>query len=193
MMKMEIRLAALEMEQRIDGVDDLIVSGYAVIFDSPTVVFEYDGIQYSEVIKRGALDKADMSDVVFKYNHSSNVMVMARTRNKTLSLLVDEKGLKISANLAKTSGGKDLYELIRRGDVDKMSFAMQVTKDSYYVKTRTRAVEKIKRLGDVSAVDMPAYDDTSISVRDYFTAQQEMEKRAELEIMRKRLIIATYF
>ncbi len=192
-MKMEIRLAALEMEQRIDGVDDLIVSGYAVIFDSPTVVFEYDGIQYSEVIKRGALDKADMSDVVFKYNHSSNVMVMARTRNKTLSLLVDEKGLKISANLAKTSGGKDLYELIRRGDVDKMSFAMQVTKDSYDVKTRTRAVEKIKRLGDVSAVDMPAYDDTSISVRDYFTAKQEMEKRAELEIMRKRLIIATYF
>ena len=192
-MKMETRMATLTMEERNEGIEDLIVGGYAVVFDSPTVVFEYDGIKYSEVIKRGALDGADMADVPFKYNHSSNVMVMARTRNKTLSLLIDDKGLKISANLAKTSGGKDLYELIRRGDIDKMSFAMQVTKDSYDVKTRTRTIEKIKRLGDVSAVDMPAYDDTSISVRDYFTAQQEMEKRAELEIMRKRLIIATYF
>jgi HK97 family phage prohead protease len=111
-----------------------------------------------------------------------------------LQLTIDEKGLFIRASLANTTSGKDLYELIRRGDVDKQSFAMLVSGESYNRATRTRHVEKIKRLADVSAVDMAAYDQTSISARSYFDSQIEIENRVktELEAQRKRLIIATY-
>jgi len=190
--EMETRMTELRMTEQNDG--ELIVFGNPVVYDSPTVIFECDGIKYSEVIKRGALNGADMTDVPFKYNHSDNVMVMARTRNKTLSLVVDDGGLKITANLAKTTAGRDLYELIKRKDVDKMSFAFLVERDSYDVQTRTRIIEKIKRIGDVSAVDFPAYDKATISVRSYFSAQKEIEEKlkAELETRKRRLIITTY-
>src|SRR5690606_18702264 len=118
-------------------------------------------------------DGADLRDVPFKYNHSDNVMVMARTRNKTLELIPDEQGLLVRAKLANTTAGRDLYELIRRGDVDKMSFAFTVAEDSYDQETRTRKILQFKRIWDVSAVDTPAYQDTHISARSYFMAQAE--------------------
>ena len=190
--EMETRMAELRMAEAVN--EDLLVTGYPVVYDSPTVIFEYEGIKYCEMIKRGALDGADMSDVPFKYNHSSDVMVMARTRNRTLSLVIDEKGLRMTANLARTTAGRDLYELIRRKDIDKMSFAFAVEKDSYDVQTRTRVIEKIRRIGDVSAVDSPAYDKATISVRDYFGARVEMEKKLkeDFELRKRRLLIATY-
>lgn len=190
--EMETRMAELRMAEAVN--EDLLVTGYPVVYDSPTVIFEYEGIKYCEMIKRGALDRADMSDVPFKYNHSSDVMVMARTRNRTLSLVIDEKGLRMTANLARTTAGRDLYELIRRKDIDKMSFAFAVEKDSYDVQTRTRVIEKIRRIGDVSAVDSPAYDKATISVRDYFSARAEMEKKLkeDFELRKRRLLIATY-
>lgn len=193
-MKKEIRVAELRAAQTAGENDGQFVEGYALVFDSPTVLWEYDGIKYSEVIARGALDGADLSDVPFKYNHSDNVMVMARTRNKTLQLVTDEKGLRVRADLAKTTTGSDLYKLIQRGDIDKMSMAMVVTEDSYDRETHTRTVLKIKRLYDVAAVDLPAYDQTSISVRSYFDTQCETEERIkrEFEARKKRLIIATY-
>lgn len=185
----ELRAAELRAAQNDTG--EMIVEGYSIVWDSPTVLFESGGIKYSEVIKRGALADADLSDVPFRYNHAT---VLARTRNKTLQLTIDEKGLFMRASLANTSVGKDLYELIRRGDVDKQSFAMLVGGESYNRETRTRNVEKIKRLADVSAVDMAAYDQTNISARSYFDAQRETEERLkqEFEARKKRLIIATY-
>jgi len=189
--KKEIRLAEIRAIQEAPN-DEMIVEGYALVFDQSTVIWEYDGVQYKEVIKRGAVDGADLSDVPFKYNHSDNVMVMARTRNKTLSLAVDEKGLFIRASLAPTTAGKDLYTLIKRGDIDKMSFAFTVTADGYDQQTRTRTIEKIKRLYDVAAVDIPAYDQTSISARSYFDGQQEIGEKKRQEEARRKLIIATY-
>jgi len=113
-------------------------------------------------------------------------MVMARTRNKTLELIPDENGLLIRAKLANTTAGRDLYELIRRGDVDKMSFAFTVDKDEYDRKTRTRRILRFKRIWDVSAVDMPAYDDTYISARSWVLAQVETERRAAEAARRQR-------
>lgn len=172
----------------------MIVEGRAVVYDSPTVLFEVEGRKYYEVIKRGALDGADLRDVPFKYNHSDSIMVMARTRNKTLELTPDEQGLLIRAKLANTTAGRDLYELIRRKDIDKMSFAFKVKEDSYDRETRTRTIIKFERIGDVSAVDAPAYGDTSLSVRDYFSAQVEAERQAAdaAEERRKRLLLMTY-
>jgi hypothetical protein len=119
-----------------------------------------------------------MSDVPFKYNHSDSFMIMARTRNQTLQLIRDDNGLKIRAQLADTTDGRDLYELIKRGDVDKMSFAFTVRGDSYDNKTRTRTIQDIDKLFDVSAVDFPAYDTTSISARSFFELESENERKA---------------
>ncbi len=172
----------------------MIVEGRAIVYDSPTVMYEIDGIKYFEVIQRGALDGTDLKDVPFKYNHSDSVMVMARTRNKTLELIPDDQGLLVRAKLANTTAGRDLYELIRRGDVDKMSFAFTVAEDSYDRDTRTRKILKFKRIWDVSAVDAPAYQDTYISARSYFMAQAEAERQAAeaVEKRRRKLIIQTY-
>ena len=189
----EIRMAEIRVLEPADQ-NEMIVEGRAIVYDSPTVMYEIDGIKYYEVIQRGALEGADLRDVPFKYNHSDSVMVMARTRNKTLELIPDDKGLLIRAKLANTTAGRDLYELIRRGDIDKMSFAFSVAEDSYDRDTRTRKIIKFKRIWDVSAVDTPAYSDTFIAARSYFEAQAEAERRAAeaAEELRKRLIAKTY-
>ncbi len=190
----EIRMAELRAVEPAGDANEMIVEGRAIVYERPTVLFEIDGVRYYEVIARGALDGADLKDVPFKYNHSSSVMVMARTRNKTLELIPDDEGLLVRAKLAPTTAGRDLYELIRRGDVDKMSFAFTVEKDEYDRDSRTRRILRFKRIWDVSAVDTPAYQDTYISARSYFMAQAEAERRVAEAIAkwRRKLIIQTY-
>ena len=190
----EIRMAELRAVEPAGDANEMIVEGRAIVYERSTVLFEIDGVRYYEVIARGALDGADLKDVPFKYNHSSSVMVMARTRNKTLELIPDEQGLLVRAKLANTTAGRDLYELIRRGDVDKMSFAFTVEKDECDRDARTRRILRFKRIWDVSAVDTPAYQDTYISARSYFMAQAEAERRVAEAIAKRRrkLIIQTY-
>jgi len=187
---MEIRAA--ESPQN----DEMIVEGYAIRFNEPAI-FDIFGTEYREIIAPTSLDGADMRDVPFKYNHSDNVMVMARTRNKTLELIRDEKGLFIRAKLADTTAGRDLYTLIKRGDIDKMSFAFTVDYDNdgeeYNRKTRTRTIKRIKKIWDVAAVDTPAYDTTSISARSFFELEREKEQALEREARRKKLLLMTYF
>ncbi len=196
--KREIRTAELRaIEPPEDNNQEMVVEGRAIVYDSPALIFEYDGVKYYEVISRGALDGADLKDTPFKYNHSDSVMVMARTRNGTLELKPDNQGLTIRAKLANTTSGRDLYELVRRKDIDKMSFAFTVADDGedYDKKTHTRTITKFKRIWDVSAVDTPAYSDTSISARSFFEAEAERERKelesAELR-RRKRLSLRTF-
>lgn len=190
--KREIRLAELRALEAA-GEGEMIVEGRAIVYDSPALMYEFDGVKYYEVIARGALDGADLSDVPFKYNHSDSVMVMARTRNKTLELIPDDQGLLIRAKLADTTAGRDLYALIKRGDIDKMSFAFTVAEEEYNKDTHTRTIQRFKKIWDVSAVDTPAYSDTSISARSYFEAEAEKERKAaEAAELRKLLIAKTY-
>jgi len=188
-----MNVTALPIEEREDGgPPEMVVEGYAIRFNEPAV-FDVFGTEYKEVIVPEAIEDADMSDVPLKYNHSDDVMIMARTRNKTLELIPDEQGLKIRARLANTNAGRDLYELIRRGDIDKMSFAFTVREDSYDRKTRTRTIRKIKKIWDVSAVDTPAYESTSLYARSWAEAEAEAERNAlERAELRKRLILRTY-
>lgn len=190
-LKREVRSMPVSIDDSQD--EKMLIQGYAIRFNEPAV-FNFDGVEYREVIDPRALDKTDMKDVPLRYNHSDNVMVMARTRNKTLQLIKDEEGLRILAELANTTAGRDLYELIKRGDVDKMSFAFTVAKDDYDRETRTRTILAIDKIFDVSAVDTPAYETTSLSVRSYFEAEAERERKAlEREVRRRKLIIKTYF
>lgn len=174
--------------------NEMVVEGYAIRFNEPAV-FDFFGQEYREIIDPGALNGADLRDVPFKYNHSDSVMIMARTRNKTLELIPGDKGLFIRAKLADTTAGRDLYTLIKRGDIDKMSFAFTVADDGdeYDRSTRTRIIKRIKKIWDVAAVDTPAYDTTSISARSFFELEREKERKAlEREARRKKLLIMTY-
>lgn len=149
--------------------------GYPIVFEQPTVLFKDGGIEYREVIDRHALDETDMEDVIFNYDHGGKIM--ARTRNNTLWLTVDEKGLFARMRLDGTQAGREMYEEIKKGYVDKMSFQFSVDPayDDYDPEAHLWTIRKIKRLYDVSAVSFPAYEQTSLDARK--RAAQEMEDR----------------
>jgi HK97 family phage prohead protease len=173
----EIRLS--ETENRVEG--------YAATFEQPTTMYEYDGIEYKEVIDRNSFTATQMADVVMNYNHGGKPV--ARTKNGTLSLTVDNIGLKVSADLSGTEEGRRLYEEIKGGYIDKMSFAFIVSGDEYDKLTHTRRITGIKRLYDVAAVDIPAYDSTSIQARSFFEAEAERERaevRAALDLAKSK-------
>ena len=166
------------------------VHGVPVVFNTPTCLFEYEGVKFYEQIDRHAFDNCDMSDVIFNYNHGGRVA--ARIRNNTLKLAINDVGMEMDAFLGGTQFGRDLLEDIRGGYIDKMSFAFVVAEDGeeYYQATHTRTITRIKKLYDVSAVDIPAYDTTSISARDFFSEEYEKEKRALEQAKLREICIA---
>lgn len=158
---------------------DYYVEGYATTFDDPYVLYEYDGIQYKEVIDRHALDGADLSDVIMQYDH--NGRVFARTgRSNTLLIEPQPLGLFIAADLSKTEQARSMHEDIAAGLVTKMSWAFVVQEDSYDRATHTRRILKIKKVYDVSAVSAPANPSTNISARSWIDGVIETEKAERL-------------
>lgn len=176
---------------REEGSEEYRVKGTAVVFDTPTVLYECDGVKYCEIIDRHAFDGCDLSDVIFNYNHGGKVV--ARLRNKTLALTITERGLDMEAELSGTQAGRELYEEIDGGYIDKMSFSFSVREAKYDSVTHTRTITKVKKLYDVSAVDIPAYEETSISARSFFTVEHGKELAAlEQARRRKKLVALTY-
>ena len=154
------------------------VRGYASTFE-PYVLLSYDGVDYSERIEPTAFDEADMSDVIFQYNHEGRVF--ARKSNGTLEVNVDPHGLAIKADLSSTAASREIYEDIRTGLTNKMSFAFTVDSDHYDSDTHTRVIDRIAKVYDVSAVSIPANPGTDISARSYFDGVIEAEKAERLE------------
>lgn len=168
--------------------EKMTIEGYAITFDSPAT-HQYGERKFTETIKRGALDNTDMKDVPLRYNHNDNVMIMARTRNKSLRLIKDEKGLLIQADLIDTQSNRDLYKAIQEGLIDKMSFAFKVADQGdtwkFGDEETTREVTNIAKLYDVSVVDTPFYDSTSIYTRSFDLLDSELrqlESQNELEV-----------
>ncbi|MGG3307329.1 HK97 family phage prohead protease [Paenibacillus lautus] len=174
------------------GGEELYVEGYALTFNEPTVLWEYDGVEYKEQIDARAFAEADMSDVIFNYNHGGKVV--ARTRNQTLSLTIDNHGLYIRARLDGTDEGRKLYQEIRGGYIDRMSFSWVTASNGsdYDATNHMRTVRKVKKLYDVSAVDIPAYDTTSISARSLVAAEEKIKQAAQAAEKRKRLLLKTF-
>jgi len=183
----EIREAQFSEEN-----DAKVLEGYAVVFDSPTVLYEYDGIEYKEIIARDAFDNADLKDVVLKYNHGDARGILARTRNGSLQITIDDYGLKFRATLLNTPSSNEIYECVKNGLLDKCSFAFRCEEDAYNQETHTRTILKIKRVYDLSVVDIPAYDDTNVEARNYFDGRAKdfiaMERAKRIQ----RLICKTY-
>ncbi|NLC03177.1 MAG: HK97 family phage prohead protease [Tissierellia bacterium] len=180
-------LQPIQNEKRIDT--DYYVEGYATTFNKPYELYEYDGVKYYEVIDRHALDNADMTDVIMQYDHGGKVF--ARNSNKTLGIEPNNEGLFIYADLSKSSASKEMYEEINNGLVTRMSWAFTVAEDSYNRETRTRTILKVKKVYDVSAVSIPANNDTLISARSYFDGVIGIEKQELLERKKKRFTFDT--
>lgn len=168
-------------EKRIQS--DFYFEGYATTFDKPYLIYEYDGDKYYEVIDRHALDEADMSDVIMQYDHQGRVR--ARTSNQSLFIEPDDHGLFSYGDLSRSSAAKELHEDIASGLITKMSWAFTIAQDAYDRETRTRIIQKVKKVYDVSAVSLPANDATEISARSYFDGvieheMQELQERLAL-------------
>lgn len=179
------RLMLGTQEKRFDT--DYYIEGLATTFDEPYVLWEYDGIEYKEVIDRHAIDGADLSDVIMQYDHQGKVM--ARNSNNTLILEPNDKGLFICADLSKSEASRGLYEEIQSGLITKMSWAFTIAEQSYNKYTRTSTILKVKKVYDVSAVSIPANPDTEISARSYVDGVIEREKQELLERRRRILKI----
>lgn len=164
------------------------VHGIPVVFNTPTCLYEFEGVKFYEQIDRHAFDNCDMSDVIFNYNHGGRVA--ARIRNNTLKLSLNDVCMEMDAFLGGTEYGRNLLEEIRGGYIDKMSFAFVVADDEYDPATHTRTITRIKKLYDVSVVDIPAYDQTSISARSFFEVEYEKEKRALEQARLREICIA---
>ena len=175
------------------------IKGYAVVFNSPET---YD---YTEIIAPTAFDEADMSDVVLRYNHEEAFTILARTRNKSLNLSVDDIGLYMTATLQNdVQTHKDIYNMIKSKLIDKQSFAFTIEEDQYDYDTDTRTITKIGKVYDVSVVDQPFYNDTDVSVarnnNDEFLERrkqlreqhekelEEQNKKSKLEERKKELL-----
>lgn len=175
----EYRRVPMFAAKRAEGDASFIVEGYASTFE-PYTLFEVDGIQYKEQIDPRAFDECDMSDVIFVKDHEGTVF--ARTRNKTLTLAVDNRGLFTRTDLSKTAAAREMFEEIETGMYDQMSFAFTVREDSYDRENHIRTILKVEKLFDVSAVSFPANPDTNIGVatRDYFNGVIEAERAERL-------------
>ena len=165
----EYRDMYLAVAERADDevTDEKRVEGYATTFNEPYVLFEDDDVIYREQVDPNAFDNTDMSDVIMQYDHEGRVF--ARTGNNTLTVTPDEKGLFITADLGGTEIGRNLYEEIRGGYTDKMSFGFIVDKDEELRSDADdgridilRTITSISKLYDVSAVSIPANNGTSI-------------------------------
>ena len=194
--KMEMRMALLEPANN-DDENKQLVEGYAAVFNQRALIWEseWSGWKYMEVIDRNAFDGADMSDTVFKYNHGDVAMILARASNNTLTMNTDDKGLRISADIIDTNNGTDVYKLIKRGDLNKMSFAFTVKSERTEVdkenKIYTRTIIVFDKIYDVAIVDFSAYDGISMQARskEYFI---DLEKDLQEKQRRKRLLFMTY-
>ena len=176
---------------------NMVVEGYATVFNAPYTLYQDDDFVLREVVDADAFAEADMSDVIMQYNHEGRVF--ARQSNGTLEVTPDETGLHISADLSGTELGRQLYEEIKGGYTNKMSFGFTVdadevvdSKDENGKALTTRTITSVRKLYDVSAVSLPANDATSISVRSLTDGeieriQAERLEAEKLELRRRKI------
>lgn len=176
----------IRAERREDGVGQLV--GRPVVYDSPTDLGEF-----TEVIAKGALDKANLKDVRFLVNHNTAMIPLARSRNNndnsTMQMKAGSEGMDIRVDLdiENNTDAKNLYSAIERGDISGMSFMFLIEEQQWsdlQSDHPTRTITKISDVFEVSAVTWPAYESTSIGIRDI----QALESaKAALESARKSL------
>lgn len=181
-MSKEVRIYEMKATEVKDG---NYVYGYAALFNS----MSEELFGFREIIDPGAFDQTDISDVRALFNHDSNLL-LARTKSGTLDLEIDQNGLKYEFEAPNTSYGKDLVELMKRGDVTQSSFGFTIASDGEYWEVRDgeipiRHITRVEKLYDVSPVTYPAYPDTSVAVRSleaHMSQKAHEESKAEFDV-----------
>ena len=158
--KRHIKFDAAELRFAED--DQRTLEGYASVFNVAT-----DLGRFSETIERGAFSRAisEEHDVRALVDHDSG-RVLGRTKNGTLELREDKRGLFSRIHLPDTQEARDLATLIKRGDLDGMSFGFTVERDRWEKQEdrQMRFIEDVN-LFEVSVVAFPAYEDTEVALR----------------------------
>lgn len=175
----DIRLTPQEGE----NTESRKVEGYAVVWDSHS-----EDMGFVEIIRQGAITEETIkrSDVLCKYNHDdSKVLARSKYGQGSLTLTLDDKGLRYSFDAPKTALGDELLEHLRRGDIDRSSFAFTLPKNgtgeewSKLDGKLYRTIYRIEKLYDVSPVWTPAYDATSVSARSNSQVADDMIDKAK--------------
>ena len=195
----EVRFSTI-VGKSTDEAEKMIIEGYAIVFNQETLIGDREH-GFTEVIDKRSLDGANLEDVPLKYNHTDNRLILARTRNGSLTFQIDDHGLKIRAELIDTQSNRDVYHTIVAGLLDKMSFAFTVKSQSWDRSgdVPKRTITQIDRLYDVSVVDLPAYEGTSIDaltrsleIADAELGALENVKNEQMrQVIRKRLKLKT--
>lgn len=178
----ELRLNTQNLEVRTDEQENkMIIEGYPVVFDQEAYIdCGFDG--WFEKVDRNAFANADMSDVALKYNHNDNVFILARTRNDSLKLTLDDHGIFIHAELIDTQTNRDVYKMVQSGLLQEGSFAFTVTDDREELINGEvhRTITGIGKLFDVAICPNGAYGNlTEIYARSYDLLESKKKDKAE--------------
>jgi HK97 family phage prohead protease len=165
-MNQERRFATAPELRMVENEDKPTITGYAAVFNQRS----YDLGGFIEVIKPGAFARtlAANPDVRALVNHESGLMTIGRTTNGTLTLVEDEIGLRVTIFPPDTQAGRDVQTLVKRGDLNQMSFAFYTITDNWIDQNGTiiRELHEVNiNNGDVSVVTYPAYGQTTVQMR----------------------------
>ena len=160
----------------------MTMTGRAVVFDTPALIHDPLG-DYTEIIRAGALEGADLSDVHLFYGHDLTKVPLARVP-KTMQLSISPAGLDITAELPDTEAAREVYQAVQRGDLSGMSFAFTVPAggDEYDPRTNTRTINRIDKILEISVVPYPAYQQTSVEARSAINGSLSAYRAAKIKI-----------
>lgn len=183
----EIRLNNVENLQIRNDVQEenkMVIEGYPIVFEKETLIECFFGSWY-EKIDRNAFASADMSDVCLKYNHNDDFFIMARTRNGSLQLTIDDHGVFMHAELINTTQNRDVYEMVKSELLKEGSFAFTVEEWTENLDANNdlhRTINKIGKLFDVAICPNGAYGDmTEIYARSYDLLENNHKKLESLK------------
>lgn len=190
------------LEIRADENESGIIEGVPIVFERETIIKDWAG-QYKEIVDRKALDKTDLKDVRLFVNHDTNKITLARSKNGkgTMQLSVEDDGLHMKAELDIENNveAKSLYSAVKRGDMDGMSFMFRIDGEEWSdldKEVPTRRITSISVVHEVSVVNFPAYQQTSVNARSsqesetsvlaearkVYSEETEQKKKKELEL-----------
>lgn len=177
-----------------------VIEGLAAVYEQETRIADYFG-EFIEVIREGAFDETDFSDVRLLVNHDTSGIALARSRNNnksdkpnTMQLTVDKEGIHIKADLDTENNeqARALYSAINRGDMDGMSYCFFVAEENqHWTKEdgiEKREILKVDKVIEVSAVNFPAYEGTNINSRSLDSDKRALENaRTVLDSREKKV------
>lgn len=186
------------LEIRADESETGVIEGIPIVFNKSTVIHDWVG-DYNEIIDRHALDKTDLKDVRLFVNHDTNKITLARSKNGkgTMSLDVKDDGVHMRATLdiENNTEARNLYSAVKRGDMDGMSFMFRIDSDEWTDLDKdvpTRTIKGISIVHEVSVVNFPAYQQTSVNARSSeetgHSVLEEARKAYSKEIEQKKML-----